>query len=165
MQSNLKKIKKTVRNEVIMSTKYKAITGLKIQIAGRLTRRATAAKAVFKGGQVGGLRNFDSSVLGFSVGLLRGHQKPNVQKSYYNSTTKNGAFNVRVCTSSFYSTLAPRTKREIEINQLNLYPYWVTGFADAEKALRQFSTKSSNTNSTNISLVKDYFSESLTFLI
>jgi hypothetical protein len=33
--------------------------------------------------------------------------------------------------SSFYSTLAPRTKREIEINQLNLYPYWVTGFADA----------------------------------
>jgi ribosomal protein S3 len=129
---DLKKIKKTVRNEVIMSTKYKAITGLKIQIAGRLTRRATAAKAVFKGGQVGGLRNFDSSVLGFSVGLLRGHQKPNVQKSYCNSTTKNGAFNVRVCTSSFYSTLAPRTKREIEINQLNLYTWFVTGFSDGE---------------------------------
>lgn len=93
---DLKKIPKTVRNEVIMSTKYKAITGLKIQIAGRLTRRATAAKAVFKGGQVGGLRNFDSSVLGFSVGLLRGLRNPNIQKSYHNSKTKNGSFNVRV---------------------------------------------------------------------
>ncbi len=93
---DLKKIQKTVRNEVIMSTKYKAITGLKIQIAGRLTRRATAAKAVFKGGQVGGLRNFESSVLGFSVGLLRGHRNPNIQKSYHNSKTKNGSFNVRV---------------------------------------------------------------------
>lgn len=132
---DLKKIPKTlVRNEVIMSTKYKAITGLKIQIAGRLTRRATAAKAVFKGGQVGGLRNFDSSVLGFSVGLLRGHQKPNVQKSYYNSKNKNGAFNVRVLTSSFYSTLAPRTKRQIEINQLNLYTWFVTGFSGWERA-------------------------------
>jgi ribosomal protein S3 len=94
---DLKKINKTlVRNEVLMSTKYKAITGLKIQIAGRLTRRATAAKAVFKGGQVGGLRNIDSSVLGFSVGLLRGHQKPNIQKAFHNSKTKNGSFNVRV---------------------------------------------------------------------
>ena len=121
---DLKKINKTlVRNEVLMSTKYKAITGLKIQIAGRLTRRATAAKAVFKGGQVGGLRNIDSSVLGFSVGLLRGHHKPNIQKAFHNSKTKNGSFNVRVWTSSFYSTLAPSNpKREFEINQINLYP-------------------------------------------
>jgi uncharacterized protein (DUF2164 family) len=60
------------RNEVIMSTKHKVLTGVKIQIAGRLTRRATAAKAVTKGGQVGGLKNLESSTLGLSVGLLRG---------------------------------------------------------------------------------------------
>ena len=124
---DLKKIQKTVRNEVIMSTKYKAITGLKIQIAGRLTRRATAAKAVFKGGQVGGLRNFDSSVLGFSVGLLRGHRNPNLQKSYHNSKTKNGSFNVRVWTSSFYSTLAKHP------SSASINPYFVTGFCDASK--------------------------------
>jgi len=94
---DLKKINKTlVRNDIIANTRYKAITGVKIQIAGRLTRRATAAKGIVKTGQTGGLRNIDSSVLGLPVGLLRGHQKPNVQKSYYNSTTKNGAFNVRV---------------------------------------------------------------------
>lgn len=93
----LKKINKTsVRNEILACTKYKATMGIKIQIAGRLTRRATAAKAVFKGGQIGSLRNIDSSLLGFSVGLLRGHQKPNIQKSYFNGKNKNGAFNVRV---------------------------------------------------------------------
>ena len=83
-------------NEILANTKYKAITGVKIQIAGRLTRRATAAKAIFKGGQVGGLKNIDSSVLGFSVGLLRGHHRPNIQKAFHNSITKNGSFNVRV---------------------------------------------------------------------
>jgi ribosomal protein S3 len=108
----LKKINKTsVRNEILACTKYKSTTGVKIQIAGRLTRRATAAKAIFKGGQVGGLKNIDSSVLGFSVGLLRGHHKPNIQKAFHNSITKNGSFNVRVWTSSFYSTLASNPKR------------------------------------------------------
>lgn len=94
---DLKKIKKaSVRNEVLVSTKHKAITGLKIQIAGRLTRRAIAARAVVKGGQVGSLKNIDSSFLGHSVGLLRGHQRSNVTKAYHNGNTKNGAFNVRV---------------------------------------------------------------------
>lgn len=89
------------RNEVIMSTKHKVLTGVKIQIAGRLTRRATAAKAVTKGGQVGGLKNLESSTLGLSVGLLRGWQRANINKAYFNHRTKNGSFNVKVWTSSF----------------------------------------------------------------
>jgi group I intron endonuclease len=101
---NVKDLKKipqaSVRNEVLVSTKHKAITGLKIQIAGRLTRRAIAARAVVKGGQVGSLKNIDSSFLGHSVGLLRGHQRSNVQKAYHNGNTKNGAFNVRVWSAS-----------------------------------------------------------------
>jgi hypothetical protein len=46
-----------------------------------------------------------------------------------------------------YSTLA---------TCLTLNPYFVTGFTDAssiKKSIRQFSTKSSNTNNTNLSLV------------
>jgi hypothetical protein len=94
---DLKKIKKaSVINEVLVSTKHKAITGLKIKIAGRLTRRAIAARAVVKGGQVGSLKNIDSSFLGHSVGLLRGHQRPNLEKASYCNKTKNGSFNVRV---------------------------------------------------------------------
>jgi len=82
---NLKDITKNkalVRNAVLSSLKYKAIMGLKIEIVGRITRRATAAKSVIKGGQVGGLKNIDSSILGKSVGLLRGHQKPNLQNAF-----------------------------------------------------------------------------------
>jgi group I intron endonuclease len=133
----LKKINKTsVRNEILACTKYKSTMGVKIQIAGRLTRRATAAKAIFKGGQVGGLKNIDSSVLGFSVGLLRGHHKPNIQKAFHNSITKNGSFNVRVWTSSFYSTLATANKTNLNTlatsNKTNLNPSYITGFTDGD---------------------------------
>jgi hypothetical protein len=108
------KINKALERKKIISTmRHGKIMGLKIQITGRLTRRATAAKAVIKSGQVGSLKNMDSSVAGLPVGLLIGYHRPNVQKAYYNSKTKNGSFNVRVWTSSFYSTLAARTKREI----------------------------------------------------
>jgi hypothetical protein len=97
---NLKKNKlvnnSLLKKEILMSTFNKAITGLKIKIAGRLTRRSTAARSIFKVGQVGILKNIDSSSLGHSVGVIRGHLKPNLTKASYSSKTKNGSFNVRV---------------------------------------------------------------------
>ena len=53
-----------LKNQILMSTFNKGITGLKIQIAGRLTRRSTAARSIFKVGQVGILKNINSSFLG-----------------------------------------------------------------------------------------------------
>jgi hypothetical protein len=50
---------------------------------------------------------------------------------YYNSKTKNGAFNVRVLTSSFYSTLAS-SKREAGVERINLDPNHVKGFTDGD---------------------------------
>lgn len=104
--------KELIRDAILVSTKNKAITGLKIQIAGRLTRRATAARAMFKVGQVGILKNIDSSFKGHSVGLLRGSQRPNLDFSSFNSKTRNGAFNVKVWTSSAYSTKAAANSQE-----------------------------------------------------
>ena len=85
-----------LKNQILMSTFNKGITGLKIQIAGRLTRRSTAARSIFKVGQVGILKNINSSFLGNSVGVIRGHLKPNITKGFQNSITKNGAFSVKV---------------------------------------------------------------------
>jgi len=97
---NLKKNKLVnnylLKNKILMSTFNKGITGLKIQIAGRLTRRSTAARSIFKVGQVGILKNINSSFLGNSVGVIRGHLKPNITNSFFNSTTKNGSFSVKV---------------------------------------------------------------------
>jgi hypothetical protein len=85
-----------LKNIILMSTFNKGITGLKVQIAGRLTRRSTAARSIFKVGQVGILKNINSSFLGNSVGVIRGHLKPNIQQAFKNSQTKNGSFNVKV---------------------------------------------------------------------
>jgi len=85
-----------LKNKILMSTFNKGITGLKIQIAGRLTRRSTAARSIFKVGQVGILKNINSSFLGNSVGVIRGHLKPNITKGFQNSITKNGSFSVKV---------------------------------------------------------------------
>jgi len=85
-----------LKNKILMSTFNKGITGLKIQIAGRLTRRSTAARSIFKVGQVGILKSINSSFLGNSVGVIRGHLKPNITKGFQNSITKNGSFSVKV---------------------------------------------------------------------
>ncbi len=88
--------KKLLLNELLVSTMYKVIAGLRIRIAGRLNRRAIAARSVVKTGQVGSLKNLKSSYEGLSAVTLRGHERPNLVKSSFNSKTRNGAFNVRV---------------------------------------------------------------------
>lgn len=50
-----------LQNQILASTKYKRITGVRLELAGRLTRRNTAARAVFKVQQAGILKNIDSS--------------------------------------------------------------------------------------------------------
>ena len=88
--------KELLLNEILMSTMYKVIAGLKIRVAGRLNRRAIAARSVIKTGQVGSLKNFKSSYEGLSAVTLRGHERPNLVKSSFSSKTRNGSFNVSV---------------------------------------------------------------------
>lgn len=91
-------------NKILTLTKYKALVGVRFEIAGRLTRRNVASKSVFKVGQKGTLKNIDSSYKRFSVVNLRGHVRPNIDYSTFATKTRNGQFNVKGWTSCYYST-------------------------------------------------------------
>lgn len=80
---------------VLSSLKHKNMSGVRLEAKGRLTRRFTASRAVFKIKWKGGIRNIDSSYRGLSTVILRGHLKSNVQYSVINSKTRNGAFGIK----------------------------------------------------------------------
>ena len=71
------------------------MAGVRIEAKGRLTRRFTAARSVFKVKWKGGLKNVDSSFKGLSAIMLRGDRKSNVEYSIVNSKNRNGAFGVK----------------------------------------------------------------------
>lgn len=75
--------------------KHRKMAGIKVEAKGRLTRRFTASRSVFKMRWKGGLKNVDSSFKGLSAIMLRGHVKSNVQYSLLNSKNRNGAFGVK----------------------------------------------------------------------
>jgi hypothetical protein len=70
------------------------LSGVRLEAKGRLTRRFTASRSVFKIKWKGSLKNVDSSYRGLSSVILRGHVKSNVQNSIINSKTRNGAFGI-----------------------------------------------------------------------
>jgi hypothetical protein len=80
---------------VLSNLKHRKMAGIKIEAKGRLTRRFTASRSVFKMKWKGGLRNVDSSFRGLSAVMLRGHVKSNIQYSLLNSKNRNGAFGVK----------------------------------------------------------------------
>jgi hypothetical protein len=82
-------------NCVLNSLKYKSIGGVRLEAKGRLTRRFTASRSVFKIKWKGSLKNLDSSYRGLSSVILRGYIKSNVQYSIINSKTRNGAFGLK----------------------------------------------------------------------
>jgi hypothetical protein len=71
------------------------MAGIRLEAKGRLTRRFTASRSVFKIKWKGSLKNIDSSYRGLSSVILRGHIKSNVQYSIVNSKTRNGAFGLK----------------------------------------------------------------------
>lgn len=89
------KDKNFLLNFLLKSLKNKSMAGVRLEAKGRLTRRFTASRSVFKIKWKGGLRNIDSSYRGLSAVMLRGHLTSNVQYSVINSKTRNGAFGLK----------------------------------------------------------------------
>ena len=87
-------------NFILNSLKHKDMAGARLEAKGRLTRRFTASRSVFKIKWKGSLKNIDSSYRGLSSVILRGHVKSNVQYSIINSKTRNGAFGLKGWISS-----------------------------------------------------------------
>ena len=76
------------------------VSGVRFEASGRLTRRLTASRAVFKYRYAGSLKNIRSSYNNKSSVLLRGHSKSNLQYVLINSKTRNGAFGLKGWVSS-----------------------------------------------------------------
>ncbi len=85
---------------IIYSLKHLKLRGVRVEAKGRITRRFTASRSVFKMKWKGGLKNVDSSFKGISTIMLRGYAKSNVQYSFISSKNRNGAYGVKGWVSS-----------------------------------------------------------------
>jgi hypothetical protein len=100
---NIIKRKKLLVNKsnVIKNLRYKLVNGIRLEASGRLTRRLTASRAIFKVRYIGTLKNMYSSVKGLSSSMKLGYAKPNVQYTSFNSNTLNGSFGLKGRISNF----------------------------------------------------------------
>ena len=85
----------SINDFVIKNLKHLNLAGVRVEAKGRLTRRFTAQRSVFKMKYKGGLKNVDSSFKGLPAVMLRGIAKSNVQYSLVNSKNRNGAYGVK----------------------------------------------------------------------
>ena len=85
---------------ILNNIKHKSICGVRLEATGRLSRRLTAARSIFKFKYKGSLKNIDSSYKGFSSVVLRGNVKSNIQYTNINSKTRNGSFGIKGWVSS-----------------------------------------------------------------
>lgn len=88
------------KNNIVNTIKQQIVSGVRFEAAGRLTRRLTAMRSVFKFRYIGSLKNIRSSFNNKAAVLLRGHAKANSQYTLINSKTRNGTFGLKGWVSS-----------------------------------------------------------------
>lgn len=94
------KSEKMNKNNIIKTIKQQVVSGIRFEASGRLTRRLTAMRAVFKYGYAGSLKSIRTSFNRIPSTMLRGHVKSNSQYSLINSKTRNGTFGLKGWVSS-----------------------------------------------------------------
>ena len=77
------------------SIKYKIINGIRLEVAGRFTKRSSAARSVFKIRNKGSIKNKDSSYKGLPAILLKGYAKSNLQYNKVYSKVRGGSFGIK----------------------------------------------------------------------
>lgn len=80
---------------IFNSINYKNLSGARLQVKGRLSKRNRADRALLKVRWKGGLKNIDSSYKRLSSVDFRGHLKSNLEYSMYASKRTIGAFAVK----------------------------------------------------------------------
>jgi hypothetical protein len=83
------------KNNILNVIKQQVVSGVRFEASGRLTRRLTAMRAVFKYRYTGSLKNLRSSLNSKTSTILRGNVKSNAQYTIINSKTRNGAFGLK----------------------------------------------------------------------
>jgi hypothetical protein len=89
--TNTEYLKKIILSEI----KYKRVSGVRLEAAGRLTRRFSASRSQRRTKYKGNLENAYSSIKGYPTPVLRGNFKANLQRTVINSTSRVGAFGVK----------------------------------------------------------------------
>jgi len=88
------------KNNILNVIKQQIVSGVRFEAKGRLTRRLTAMRAIFKYRYTGSLKNVSSSFNSKSTTMLRGYVKSNVEYTIINSKTRNGSFGLKGWVSS-----------------------------------------------------------------
>ena len=91
------------QEKVLKTIKNLDVTGIRVEAAGRLSKRNTAGKSVFKLRYKGNIKDMDSSYKGLSSVILRGFAKSNLQYTKSKSYRRIGSYGVKVWISSFIS--------------------------------------------------------------
>ena len=89
-----------ILNTILKSIRNKSVSGIRLEVAGRLTRRNKAARSLFKLRYKGNIRNMDSSYKGLSTVVLRGYAKSNLQYTKLKSRIRIGSYGLKGWVSS-----------------------------------------------------------------
>ena len=87
-------------NNILHVIKQQVVSGIRFEAKGRLTRRLTAMRAIFKYRYTGSLKNVPSSFNNKSTTMLRGYVKSNLEYTIIDSKTRNGSFGLKGWVSS-----------------------------------------------------------------
>lgn len=86
---------KTIKKNIFYSIKNIHIIGIRLEGKGRLTRRLTASRSIFKLTYIGTMKNIFSSNQGYSSMLSKGLEKSNIDYLNVNSYNRNGSFGIK----------------------------------------------------------------------
>jgi len=84
-----------IRHKIMNSIKNKYITGVRLEAAGRLSKRHTASRSLHKLRYKGSLREIPNINTKISSKMVRGTFKPNIQHTNLNSTVRIGSFGIK----------------------------------------------------------------------
>lgn len=91
---DLSKINDTY-SDFLQYINYKYPIGIRLQIAGRLSKRNVASRSLKKFTYIGSIKNIDASFRKISISNLRTCSRPNIEFNKINSFARTGAFTVR----------------------------------------------------------------------
>lgn len=84
-----------IQTSTINFIKFKSVFGVRLEAAGRLTKRSTASRALFKFRYKGTLKNNPTINKSLSATMVKNHQLSNLQYTKISSKTRNGAFGLK----------------------------------------------------------------------
>lgn len=93
--SDLETSNKEIHSTIYNSIGYKNMSGIRLEVKGRLTKRYRADRSIYSLKWKGGLKNVDSSFKRLSSVLFRGNSNSNVSYSLTKSKRRIGAFAVK----------------------------------------------------------------------